>query len=61
MRLRKNDDCSYERRFGVKEVVEKLPRERKGVPQRLKPHCEQSSCGTAEAVPLSKTDAGQKL
>jgi hypothetical protein len=26
------------------------------VPQRLKPHYEQSTCGTAEAVPLSKTD-----
>jgi outer membrane lipoprotein carrier protein len=28
----------------------------KSVPQRLKPHYEQSTCGTAEAVPLSKTD-----
>jgi hypothetical protein len=25
------------------------------VPQRLKPHCQSSTCGTAEAVPLSKT------
>ena len=25
------------------------------VPQRLKPRCQESSCGTAEAVPLSKT------
>ena len=29
---------------------------RKSVPQRLKPHCKCATCGTAEAVPLSKTD-----
>jgi hypothetical protein len=29
---------------------------KKSVPQRLKPRCEQSRCGTAKAVPLSKTD-----
>jgi hypothetical protein len=29
---------------------------KKCVPQRLKPRCEQSTFGTAEAVPLSKTD-----
>jgi hypothetical protein len=28
----------------------------KNVPQRLKPRREQSTFGTAEAVPLSKTD-----
>jgi hypothetical protein len=33
-----------------------VPREIKSVPQRLKPRCEQGTCGTAEAVPLSKTD-----
>jgi hypothetical protein len=33
-----------------------MPHETKSVPQRLKPHYEQSTCGTAEAVPLSKTD-----
>jgi hypothetical protein len=27
----------------------------KKVPQRLKPRCEERACGTAEAVPLSKT------
>jgi len=26
------------------------------VPQRLKPHCKQGSCGTGKPVPLSKTD-----
>ena len=25
-------------------------------PQRLKPHCRQATCGTAEAVPLTKLD-----
>ena len=25
-------------------------------PQRLKPHCRQATCGTAEAVPLTKPD-----
>jgi hypothetical protein len=32
------------------------PRETKTVPQRLKPRCERGIFGTAEAVPLSKTD-----
>jgi hypothetical protein len=40
----------------AKEGAEKVPHETKSVPQRLKPHYEQSTCGTAEAVPLSKTD-----
>jgi hypothetical protein len=40
---------------GTEEGAEVL-RETKDVPQRLKPHGEQSTCGTAEAVPLSKTD-----
>src|SRR5271170_1239231 len=35
--------------------AEKVLRETKNVPQRLKPHCEQGLCSTAEAVPLSKT------
>jgi hypothetical protein len=26
------------------------------VPQRLKPHCKENTYGTAEGVPLSKTD-----
>jgi hypothetical protein len=43
-------------RPGAKEGAEKVLHETKSVPQRLKPHCEQSICGTAEAVPLSKTD-----
>jgi hypothetical protein len=34
----------------------KVLREIKSVPQRLKPLYERSTCGTAEAVPLSKTD-----
>ena len=29
------------------------------VPQRLKPRCEHYICGTAEAVPLSKTEFPQ--
>jgi len=41
---------------GAKEGAEKVASWRKDVPQRLKPHCKQGSCGTAEAVPLSKTD-----
>jgi hypothetical protein len=41
---------------GTEEGTEKVPRETKIVPQRLKPHDEQSTCGTAEAVPLNKTD-----
>jgi hypothetical protein len=41
---------------GLKEGAEKVPHETKIVPQRLKAHCEQCTCGTAEAVPLSKTD-----
>jgi hypothetical protein len=36
-------------------VLKKVARERKGVPQRLKPHCKYDVCGTAEAMPLSKT------
>jgi len=36
--------------------TEKVSREIENVPQRLKPRCEQSTFGTAEAVPLSKTD-----
>jgi hypothetical protein len=40
----------------VEEDAEKVPRAIKSVPQRLKPRCEQSTFGTAEAVPLSKTD-----
>jgi hypothetical protein len=40
----------------AKEGAEKVPCAIKSVPQRLKPRCEQSTFGTAEAVPLSKTD-----
>ena len=38
------------------EGAEKVASWRKSVPQRLKPHCKCVTCGTAEAVPLSKTD-----
>jgi len=41
---------------GPSEGAEKVASWRKDVPQRLKPHCEQGSCGTGEPVPLSKTD-----
>jgi len=44
-----------------KDVAEKVSRETKSVPQRLKPRCDQSTCGTAEAVPLSKTDFSAPL
>jgi hypothetical protein len=40
---------------GLQRGTEKVPREIKNVPQRLKPHYEQSTCGTAEAMPLSKS------
>jgi hypothetical protein len=36
------------------EDAEKVPRERKSVPQRLKPPCEENTYGTAEAVPLTR-------
>jgi len=41
---------------GLNEDGEKVASWRKDVPQRLKPHCEQGSCGTGKPVPLSKTD-----
>jgi hypothetical protein len=37
-------------------ALKKVPREATSVPQRLKPHCKNDVCGTAEAVPLSKTE-----
>ena len=49
-------NCGFEGRPGAEEGAEKMPRGPKSVPQRLKPHCKQSSFGTAEAVPLSETD-----
>jgi hypothetical protein len=48
----KEEECTE----GFKKGAEKVPRERKSVPQRLKPRRKQNSFGTAEAVPLSKTD-----
>jgi hypothetical protein len=42
--------------FGCRRDAEKVPPQTKSVPQRLKPRRQQSSYGTAEAVPLSKTD-----
>jgi hypothetical protein len=44
------------RTSAAKEAAEKVASWRKSVPQRLKPHCKCMTCGTAEAVPLSKTD-----
>jgi hypothetical protein len=38
------------------ELVEKVEPSSKNVPERLKPQYEGSTYGTAEAVPLSKTD-----
>jgi hypothetical protein len=44
------------RLFGTaEEAAEEVPFETKSVPQGLKPPCRQNACGTAEAVPLSKT------
>jgi hypothetical protein len=40
----------------AEEGAEKVAHEANSRPQRLKPHCQQNACGTAEAVPLSKTD-----
>jgi hypothetical protein len=40
-----------ERLSGLKKRLTK-----QSVPQRLKPHVKRDFCGTAEAVPLSKTD-----
>jgi hypothetical protein len=40
----------------AEEGAEKVAVQTKSVPQRLKPHCKKSTYGTAEAVPLSKTD-----
>jgi hypothetical protein len=48
-----SEDGSYLR---AKEGPEKSIRGEKSVPQRLKPHRKCATCGTAEAVPLSKTD-----
>jgi hypothetical protein len=58
MSLAQGDAAVIEGRHtpGAKEGAEKVPRAIKSVPQRLKPRCEQSTFGTAEAVPLSKTD-----
>jgi hypothetical protein len=40
----------------AEEGVEKVMSQPKSVPQRLKPRCNMSVYGTAEAVPLSKTE-----
>jgi hypothetical protein len=39
--------------------AEKVAPRRKAVPQRLKPHYKQKIYGTAEAVPLSKTESNR--
>ena len=46
---------TYDVPQGLKRVL-KVASWRKDVPQRLKPHCRQGSCGTGKPVPLSKTD-----
>jgi len=48
-----SEDGSYLR---AKEVLKSRLAAKKSVPPRLKPHCKCAICGTAEAVPLSKTD-----
>jgi hypothetical protein len=44
------------RTSGAKEGAEKVALQTEDVPQGLKPYCKQNTSGTAEAVPLSKTD-----
>jgi hypothetical protein len=41
--------------------LEKVENKAKTVPQRLKPDCKCGTYGTAEAVPLSKTEYFNKL
>src|SRR5437899_12083878 len=50
--------CAFSAAFfrAAEEGAEKVPRRAKGVPQRLKPRSQQETCGTAKAVPLSKTE-----
>jgi hypothetical protein len=45
----------------LSELVEIRVGKAKAVPQRLKPHCKYSGYGTAEAVPLSKTEYFNKV
>jgi len=48
---------AFARRTPVaEEEAEKGDAINQNVPQGLKPHCKQSTSGTAEAVPLSKTN-----
>jgi hypothetical protein len=47
---------AVKRRPGLKRLLKKCLAKQKSVPQRLKPHYERDNYGTAEAVPLSKTD-----
>src|SRR5258708_38458031 len=42
-------------------LLEKIENKAKTVPQRLKPDCKCGTYGTAEAVPLSKTEYFNKL
>jgi hypothetical protein len=42
-------------------LVEKGRNRAKPAPQRLKPHCKCSTYGTAEAVPLSRTEYFKKF
>jgi hypothetical protein len=45
----------------TRSLVEIRRTEGETVPPRLKPHCECCDCGTAKAVPLSKTAFFNKL
>jgi hypothetical protein len=50
--------CAYWRGLAARvNRLRKVPSETKVVPQGLKPHCKQNTCGTAtaKAVPLSET------
>jgi hypothetical protein len=55
-RASKGESAALEGVSEAEESAEKVPAKTKSVPQRLKPPCEQSTFGTAEAVPLSKAD-----
>jgi hypothetical protein len=45
----------------AKQAAEKVPSETESVPQGLKPHCKQNTCGTAKAVLLSETGFFRRL
>jgi hypothetical protein len=45
----------------TKQAAEKVARETKGVPQRLKPRCSESSYGATEVAPLQNNEFFRSL